>query len=86
MKKVYEKPQFMFESFEMSTNIASGCQYTNVTYTSDQNGCGYQVSGDRFNNEITIFTSDATCDVTQADGYDGLCYHVPTAGNTIFNS
>lgn len=87
MKKVYEKPQFMFESFEMSTNIASGCQHTNVTYSSGQTGCGYQVGGDRFNNETTIFTSEVSCEATQDDGvYNGICYHVPTAGNNIFNS
>lgn len=84
MKKVYEKPQFMFESFEMSTNIASGCQHTNVTYSSGQTGCGYKVG--RFDDMI-VFTTEVNCESTYDDGkFNEICYHVPTAGNTIFNS
>lgn len=83
MKKVYEKPQFVFESFEMSTNIAAGCAYTNVTFSKDT--CGYHVS-ERFG-DFVLFLESSICETTADDGtYDKMCYHVPTEGNSIFNS
>lgn len=83
MKKVYEKPQFVFESFEMSTNIAAGCAYTNGTFAKD--ACGYPVS-DR-HGDIILFLDSLICETTTDDGANnGMCYHVPTEGNSIFNS
>lgn len=89
MRKTYEKPIIVFESFKMSTNIAAGCQLTNVTLSSGVQGCGYQFGGGRFDDSVVIFTSAMACDKGPNDindPYDGICYHVPTPGNSIFTS
>ena len=83
MKKVYSKPEILFESFAMSTNIAAGCYYTNVTHGRDEYGCGYKL--DRYNK--VIFTSGMGCTTTEDDGdYNGICYHVPSEESNLFNS
>lgn len=83
MKKVYRKPQIIFESFEVSTNIASGCKFTNVTHSSDEYGCGYKLG--RFDD--VIFTTVMGCTTTEDDGdYNGICYHVPTDSGSLFTS
>ncbi len=89
MKKVYEKPQIVFESFEMSSSIAAGCEFTDVNAT--QGVCAYLTRyGNRY---VTIFTSDVgACHTTeqgggvQEDGYNRICYHVPNDNNDLFNS
>ena len=84
MKKVYEKPDIMFESFTMSTNIAAGCRYTNVTHSSGELGCGY--NDERAGNKV-VFTSEMLCTTTEDDGdYHGICYHTPTDTRSLFTS
>lgn len=85
MKKVYEKPEILFESFSLSTNIAGDCEAPYVGNPSKGN-CGVSTSAP----QITIFTSDPNvCTIPDSDGddmYNGLCYHVPTEYNNLFNS
>ena len=82
MKKVYEKPEIVFENFSLSTSIAAGCEKT----TALQYGgtCGIRWG------HSTIFTSDVDqCSTKVIDGdtaYNGLCYHVPNADYNVFNS
>ena len=82
MKKVYEKPAIVFESFTMSTNIASGCE--NPTNLPSWNQCGLDFSG------LMVFMTGMTgCEdiqVNEGDSFDGICYHVPTEGNNLFTS
>ena len=83
MKKVYKKPNIIFEDFTLSTSIAAGCERkaNNVMYS-----CEY------FDNDLgyTIFTgSISKCTLTPQDGgdeYNGICYHVPVESNNLFNS
>ena len=83
MKKAYEKPQIMFESFTMSTNIAAGCRFTNVTHSSGVFGCGYK--DERF--DKVVFTSESGCTTVEDDGdYNGICFHTPTDTNSLFAS
>ena len=88
MKKVYEKPQIMFESFSLSTNIAGDCEYKPSPPTLYK--CGLDFA------DGTIFL-DSMADVCspqyqmKSEGGDGaygnLCYHVPNDGiNNMFNS
>jgi len=82
MKKQYSKPDIMFESFSLCTNIASGCEHgTNFTY----GVCGYE-----FTDEIYIFTTEVSgCNRKIEDGssrFDGICYHNPSDLNNIFQS
>ena len=83
MKKTYEKPQIVFESFAMSTCIAAGCKFTNVTHSDGELGCGY--ADQRFNK--VVFTSDLLCTTIEDDGdYNGICYHTPVDENSLFTS
>ena len=87
MKKVYKKPAIVFENFSLSTNIAGDCEAKTNTPTSAQ-GCGYQPEGVTY----TIFlTTMGGCDRKFEDGaanppYNGICYHVPSSLNSVFNS
>lgn len=78
--KKYSKPQIVFESFELSTNIAAGCAYQAEHY---QGTCGYTggLGG------LAIFTSDANCQFpTEDNGSTGVCYYIPNGDNTVFAS
>lgn len=83
MKKVYSKPDIIFESFSLSQNIAAGCEYTNSV---DPN---LYMTGKGF-----AFTDEANCqykvpDQVGGDGeFNGICYHVFSNGGAInfFNS
>jgi hypothetical protein len=80
MKKAYQKPQILFESFQMSSNIASGCEL--VTNLPTQGACGYPTR------DGVVFVDMLTgCDIGNADGpYNTFCYHVPYAESNLFAS
>lgn len=79
MRKAYVKPEIMFESFTLSTNIAAGCEYKNGQHA--RGYCGYVTK------HGVVFTDDVqACAYKQVDNNDALCYHVPNENNNIFNS
>lgn len=82
MKKTYSKPDILFESFSLSTSIAAGCEVKITTIAAKQ--CGMKFG------DTVVFTADMgnVCSTKVVDGslYDGLCYHVPTESNNLFNS
>lgn len=81
MKKVYEKPVIIFESFTLSTNIAGDCG--TIINNSAREQCAYELrTGEH------VFTSQyAICTTTEDDGdYNGICYHVPIDTDNLFNS
>lgn len=79
MKKIYSKPEIVFDSFTLTTNIAAGCGKTINTHVNG--ACGLPVEG-----VGTIFTTDITgCEVKIAED-DSYCYHVPTNDTKLFNS
>ena len=86
MKKTYCKPEIMFESFTLSTNIAGDCEVK--IYTPNNTSCGYQPEGLSYK----IFISGISdCEapgnqVVNDDANNGFCYHVPIETNTLFNS
>lgn len=86
LKKLYTKPEITFEDFTLNTSIAGDCDVK--TNTPSQNACPYikVIAG----TERALFTTEIEgCVYTQgvADGqYNGLCYHVPTENNNLFNS
>ena len=86
MKKSYSKPQIMFESFALSTNIAVGCNLVDVTPVAKENGCGLIIS-DRVNSGV-LFNQDFGCTITGDDGsYNTICYHNPDGyADVIFTS
>lgn len=88
MKKVYTKPEIMFESFTLSASIAGDCG--TKTNTPSQGNCAY---GEDTDFGVAIFTDAVTACVYKesndgsADGiFNGICYHVPTEGMNLFNS
>ncbi|MBO5070134.1 MAG: hypothetical protein J6C37_07210 [Roseburia sp.] len=85
MRKKYKKPEIMFESFSLNTNIAGDCEVK--TWTPNQGKCAYTYE-DEFLGEVNLFIDDVyACTTKDADGeYDGFCYHVPIESNTLFNS
>ncbi len=83
MKKTYQKPEILFESFISSTNIAGNCGEKIGPSTGV---CAYTYK-DEFLGDLSVFVDGiSNCTTKEADGeYNGLCYHVPT-GNSMFNS
>ena len=80
MKKTYAKPQIVFESFQLTANIAGDCNIRpNIT---NEATCGYNDNG------WIVFQNDAVCNVLAGpDGkHNGLCYHVPTGDISVFTS
>lgn len=81
MKKAYSKPDILFESFMLSTNIAAGCE--EKPYNSTDN-CGVLWSRN------TIFLQDMTGCASKIQDEDAehnmLCYHVPYEGYNVFYS
>ncbi len=75
MKKEYKKPELLFDSFELSTNIATGCnkslkvpiEFGGTTIFAPIISCAREPRG----NEDTQF---------------GYCYHNPDASNNLFTS
>ena len=78
MKKIYQKPEILFESFALSTCIAANCG--SIVGAPTDGVCGIAGTGGDilFSEEITGCT---------AIGDDNLfCYHVPTDSTNLFNS
>ena len=84
MKKPYSKPQIIFESFTLSTNLAADCELR--TNLPSPNVCAYNAGSER--NPTYIFTTEGMgCVYLYPDGvYNGYCYHNPTDSNNLFNS
>ncbi len=82
MKKTYSKPEIVFDSFSLCTNIAGMC--ARPTNTPVSGTCPLIIGG------RPLFTQDVgACRFKTEDGnplYDGVCYHVPTDINSLFNS
>ena len=81
MKKVYSKPEIMFENFTTSTNIAGNCDIINSNANANAN-CSYASA---FGN---VFVSSPTCEITAPNGeYGNICYHIPhDAMDQLFTS
>lgn len=82
MKKTYVKPEVYFESFELSTNIATGCEYKTGFAI---NECTYKLPGGLGN----VFVNENTqCyDIKAPDqSYGSVCYQVPAEASNLFTS
>lgn len=87
MKKIYCKPEILFESFSLSTNIAGDCE--GIVGNPSKGTCAVIGTGgiavfDGIVGNVCDFTST---DLGQEEDYwDKNCYHVPTEYNNLFNS
>lgn len=79
MKKIYSKPEIMFDSFTLTTNIAAGCGHTTGLHSRDI--CAVDFG------PLKIFSSQAgnVCDTFIEDD-DQYCYHATTEDQALFNS
>ncbi len=81
MKKTYIKPQIAYESFQLSTSIASGCDLF------ASNMAQYVCPVTDPDSGFTIFSeANAQCDTVPVGGNDSVCYDVPMANWMVFSS
>lgn len=81
MKKAYVKPEIYFESFELSANIATGCEYTT---NHAMNVCTYEITGGR---NVFVDATTSCNDIKVPGGqYGSVCYHVPSDTSNLFTS
>ena len=80
MKKIYSKPEIMFEDFALSESIAGDCETKINNQT--RGSCAYILrTGEH------VFTGISACTTDEQDGdYNGICYHVPIDTRNLFNS
>jgi hypothetical protein len=71
MKKIYTKPEISFESFKMTSSIATGCKLDKDEIPLPDMG-------------YTIFIEG--CEYVPVDGEFGICYDVPTDDTRVFGS
>ena len=81
MKKIYSKPQIVFDSFELSQSIAAGCVYIS---NHAQNVCKVTINEPGWA-DIAVF-ADSSCTTTPPSGNDRICYDVPTDDTRVFSS
>lgn len=79
MKKTYEKPVLIIESFQLDATVAASCSsqgYIPISY--GENSCSFE--GQFFNYD------NCQMDVTgpEGDGNDTICYHGPILANATF--
>ena len=90
MKKIYSKPEIVFENFALSENIANaGCEVK--TNTPAQGTCGIPWgTGTLFLDIVgSLCTEDEAVESFGGDGeFNGLCYHTFSndGAYNLFNS
>ncbi|MCD7808711.1 MAG: hypothetical protein LUH02_05155 [Erysipelotrichaceae bacterium] len=85
MKKKYEKPGLIFESFELSQSVAQDCGENAVGKTNHWSisTCGYKWG----QGYIWVSTENGCGVIGGADDLvDGYCYDTPVPGMQIFSS
>lgn len=87
MKKLYSKPDIVFDSFSLCTNITAGCEVKTNMPSNDL--CGY-----KFGALYVFINGIQGCTTPIVDGSivvdsttnDALCYHNPSENSNLFNS
>ena len=82
MKKLYSKPEIMFENFSMSVNVAAGCEV--ITKLPSENACGYKPD-EKFDETLFNHASQG-CSTAPTVPYDSICYDTPTQNYNLFSS
>lgn len=76
MKKQYVKPELYFENFELSMNIATGCDSSFIV-NKTENSCTYDIGSHK------VFAHTG-CNSTPQES--NVCYHVPENAMNLFSS
>lgn len=82
MKKNYEKPEIMFDSFELSQSIAGGCELIQTNQA--EKSCPINIPD--FGPGYTWFADLLTCYATPPGPNDSICYHVPSDAYNVYSS
>lgn len=79
MKKVYTKPEIIFDSFELSQSIAAGCEGISQHA---EGACAVWLE------ELgtSIFATTAICKYAPPSPEDYVCYNAPTDSNNVYSS
>lgn len=84
MKKIYSKPEIVYEDFTPSTSIAAGCEkLANMS----EDSCGILLPDMGFS--IFLENVEACKEFPVEDGSkesNWVCYHVPDGENNVFAS
>lgn len=85
MKKKYEKPIFIVESFQLDASIAASCSsqgYQPIGY--GENNCGFEPGTDKQWQFFNYNNCDLDITGPGGDGNDTVCYHGPIDASTTF--
>ncbi len=80
MKRKYIKPEICFDSFELTSSMAAGCEM--IGSNQEAHACPVLVP----TWGISIFMEFSGCDLNPPEEMDTICYHVPTADSNVFGS
>ena len=83
MKKSYQRPEIVFESFCLSKSIASGCY--GIADNVDTINCSVTLNN-ALVGTINIFQHQPTCKIEAPDDGSEVCYGAPSDETQIFNS
>ena len=78
MKKTYSKPQIVYECFEMSQSIATGCEFKS---NFGKVGCAIDIGMEK-----TIYMDTTICGETPTKDDNSICYDVPNDFTRVFSS
>ena len=82
MKKVYSKPEIMFEDFSVTANIAATCEYE---ATFDAGVCPVKTETDVPGFTMVGFDTEVHGCINLYPDKDKICYHIPQP-DYLFNS
>lgn len=87
MKKIYSKPEILFEDFAVTATIASGCERP---CNQNEGTCAFEFQCGPwvmyiFNLEPGSPCSDGAENLVGTE-HDGLCYHAPSESFNTFSS
>ena len=83
MKKSYQRPEIVFESFCLSKSIASGCY--GIANNVDTLSCSVTLTT-KLGTTISIFQHQPVCEREAQDNGSMVCYGAPSDETQIFNS
>ena len=82
MKMSYEKPEILFVSFELSQDIAGGCE---LISNHGDGACAIYVPDPGWEG-ITVYSDGCVATPPNPNAGDEPCYHVPQARYNVYSS
>lgn len=82
-KREYSKPVFIYESFTLSQNIASGCEGIAIF---GEKACPVLFKADGISDVALFHGMAENCQWSPDNADDYICYHAPSEMNNVFSS